>query len=546
MWIGQGLIATVGLWGDTTLATRIRTGDVVSDLLRPIHPIVTYLATDLGRAGFALLTRFVVPIIVGLIAFDFYLPHRAVDVPAVRVVGGAARSCCASAAATSSTRPRTGCSTAGARRSPGRCSSTLLGGLYFPLRFLPGAGSSRRCGWPRRSRRCCRRRWTSRWNGRRRGGAIGYVGVQLMWLIVIFVAAAAVQRRASASWWPRVADSHRAVSRRRPSRRMAALPDDAAGPGAGSDVATARRSGIELIGSTLATSLDLLTVIVLFRVTKTLGGFDFSAGVPDVARSPSLGFSIADMVGRQHRPAQPAGPLRPARHDAGPAARAAPPDARDRLRAAPVRPGRPGHRRARRSPPGSRTSDWTLAAAVLLVVTPIARRVFFASVFVIGGSVAFWWIDSGEFANGFTYGGRDFTSYPITVYGSVFRRLFAFGLGFAFVAYYPTLTMLGRPDPLGLPGWVGWTSPLVAATMSRHRGGRLADRRPALSEYGVMTCRRSSTRTGCARSSRSPRRPAGSGGSVARSPRSTASISWSSAARCSATSARTAPASRPR
>ena len=57
VWVGQGLIATVGLWGDTELATRIRTGAVVSDLLRPVHPVATYLATDLGRAGFALLTR---------------------------------------------------------------------------------------------------------------------------------------------------------------------------------------------------------------------------------------------------------------------------------------------------------------------------------------------------------------------------------------------------------------------------------------------------------------------------------------------------------
>ncbi len=81
VWIGQGMLATVGLWGDTALATRIRTGEVVSDLLRPIHPIVVYLATDLGRAGFAVITRFVVPVAVGLIAFDFYRPAHAATYP---------------------------------------------------------------------------------------------------------------------------------------------------------------------------------------------------------------------------------------------------------------------------------------------------------------------------------------------------------------------------------------------------------------------------------------------------------------------------------
>ena len=37
----------------------------------------------------------------------------------------------------------------------------------------------------------------------------------------------------------------------------------------------------------------------------------------------------------------------------------------------------------------------------------------------------------------------------MTVYGRLFRRLFAYGLGFAFVAYYPALALLGRPDPAG-------------------------------------------------------------------------------------------------
>ena len=94
VWIGQGLLATVGLWGDTQLATRIRTGEVVSDLLRPVHPIATYLATDLGRAGFAAMTRFVAPVAVGLIAFDFYLPRHAVDLPAVRASPCWSPSCC--------------------------------------------------------------------------------------------------------------------------------------------------------------------------------------------------------------------------------------------------------------------------------------------------------------------------------------------------------------------------------------------------------------------------------------------------------------------
>jgi ABC-2 type transport system permease protein len=106
--------------------------------------------------------------------------------------------------------------------------------------------------------------------------------------------------------------------------------------------------------------------------------------------------------------------------------------------------------------------EWTPARLALVVVAPIFGAAFFCAVFVATATVAFFWIDSGEFANGFTYGGRDFTSYPMNVYSGVFQKLFAYSMGFAFVAYYPALALLGRSDPLGAPGWVAWCSPLVA------------------------------------------------------------------------------------
>ena len=76
VWIGQGLLATTNVWGPPDLADRIRTGEVVSDLLRPVHPVAHYLAVDLGRAGYAVLIRFSVPMAAGALAFDMYLPAR--------------------------------------------------------------------------------------------------------------------------------------------------------------------------------------------------------------------------------------------------------------------------------------------------------------------------------------------------------------------------------------------------------------------------------------------------------------------------------------
>lgn len=104
---------------------------------------------------------------------------------------------------------------------------------------------------------------------------------------------------------------------------------------------------------------------------------------------------------------------------------------------------------------------WTPERAALAVLAPLGGAVFFGAIFVLSASLAFWWVDSGEIGNGFTYGGRDFTSYPTSVYQGWFRDLFAYALGFGFVAYQPALALMGRADPLGLPVWAGYAAPLV-------------------------------------------------------------------------------------
>lgn len=136
VWITQGLLATVGIWGDTQLADRIRSGEVIADLLRPVSPVVIYLAGDIGRAGFALLTRALVPTLVGALAFDLYRPHRPATYPlfAVSVLlavlvsfGGRYLVNCAAYWLLDSRGPQVAWN----------LSATLLGGMYFPLRFLP-------------------------------------------------------------------------------------------------------------------------------------------------------------------------------------------------------------------------------------------------------------------------------------------------------------------------------------------------------------------------------------------------------------------------
>jgi ABC-2 type transport system permease protein len=81
VWVGQGLLMTMALMGggfETELMERIRSGDIAVDLYRPADLQGWWLAADLGRAGFHLLGRGVVPIACGALVFDLALPSDAV------------------------------------------------------------------------------------------------------------------------------------------------------------------------------------------------------------------------------------------------------------------------------------------------------------------------------------------------------------------------------------------------------------------------------------------------------------------------------------
>ncbi|MFI1193909.1 ABC transporter permease [Micromonospora sp. NPDC020750] len=138
VWAGQGLLAVVLFWSWTDLADRIRTGEVASDLLRPVHPVTSYLATDLGRAGWAGVSRLLPPLAVGPLFFDVHLPARWPTVPlfalsvllAVVISFGCRFLVNATAYWLEDVR---------GPQILWALASGVLAGLYFPLPFLPDA-----------------------------------------------------------------------------------------------------------------------------------------------------------------------------------------------------------------------------------------------------------------------------------------------------------------------------------------------------------------------------------------------------------------------
>ena len=136
VWVGQGLLSVTGIWGWTELADRIRTGDIASDLLRPVPPVMSYLAADLGRALHGLLTRCIGPLVAGLLFFPLATPHRAQTVPlfalsvVLAVIGSFGCRYLVNATAYWLHDAR-------GPQMLWTLGSGVLAGLYFPLRLLP-------------------------------------------------------------------------------------------------------------------------------------------------------------------------------------------------------------------------------------------------------------------------------------------------------------------------------------------------------------------------------------------------------------------------
>ena len=104
---------------------------------------------------------------------------------------------------------------------------------------------------------------------------------------------------------------------------------------------------------------------------------------------------------------------------------------------------------------------WTVGKVLYLPVVILCGVLLFAAIDLIGGTLCFWTIERTEVINVFTNGGVFMSSYPISIYQAWIRRTFTFLIPIAFVAYYPGLYFLDRTDPLGLPRFASFLTPVA-------------------------------------------------------------------------------------
>ncbi len=103
---------------------------------------------------------------------------------------------------------------------------------------------------------------------------------------------------------------------------------------------------------------------------------------------------------------------------------------------------------------------WDAGRIALAVWTVAGGVALFFGLLALQATLAFWTVESLEVMNALTYGGIQAVQFPLSLYAGWFRNFLIFVVPLGCVAYFPVLAILGRPDPLGAPGWVLPLTPL--------------------------------------------------------------------------------------
>ena len=446
-WVSQGLIAVVWVFAWFPIALRVRTGDVAIDLGRPVHPVAAWLAEDLGRAGQACLVRFAAPMVVGGLLYGLRLPQDPVTVPlfvlsaalAVVVSFGGRLLVSLVAFWLVDVRGLMGLYVV---------VSNVLCGLLVPVPFFPDWLRVVAYATPFPSMV----QTPVDVSVERVSGldAVVALAVQAGWALVLLAAAVLVLLPGH----PAAGGAGRL--------RMSGARVYATLLRAGVAGQTAYRTSfaVELLGAGLVVGLDFVEVFAVFTQVPEVQGFSFLE-VMLVFALASTAFALGDLlVGQADRVVEH---VRSGTFDV---VLLRPLSTLGQLATADLQLRKIGRVVVSVVVLGAVLRrldvDWTPARVALLVLAPLAGAAIFSALFVCAGALSFWLVEGTEVGSALTYGSAYLSQWPIGVLGPVVGRFFTFVVPAAFVGYLPALALLGRPDPTGLPSWLGWGSPVAA------------------------------------------------------------------------------------
>ena len=109
---------------------------------------------------------------------------------------------------------------------------------------------------------------------------------------------------------------------------------------------------------------------------------------------------------------------------------------------------------------------WAPLKVIVCVGTVVCGTVIYCALWVLTSAISFVATDARETANVLTYGGELVTEFPFAIYQRPLALMMTFAIPLAFVTWQPSLYVLDRPDPLGLPGFLRFAPPFVALLLS--------------------------------------------------------------------------------
>lgn len=74
VWLSQGLLGSVNLYGRSDMTQRVRSGDVATDFLRPVNVQAANILPGIGKGLFAFLPRGLPSIVIGVLVVGMAMP----------------------------------------------------------------------------------------------------------------------------------------------------------------------------------------------------------------------------------------------------------------------------------------------------------------------------------------------------------------------------------------------------------------------------------------------------------------------------------------
>lgn len=112
--------------------------------------------------------------------------------------------------------------------------------------------------------------------------------------------------------------------------------------------------------------------------------------------------------------------------------------------------------------------EWTVFKISLVISMLIGGVFLFASIFLLYASLCFFTLEGLEFMNVLTDGAREYSKYPVDIYGKGVLKFTTYVVPFALIQYYPFLYLINRTsDPrviilpfagflFGIPCYLFW------------------------------------------------------------------------------------------